>query len=57
MEFFCYHQDRPGSAVLRNDLIEEHWSYMDLYASAMIARARPSPMTVTRQPAACTSSS
>jgi uncharacterized protein len=38
MEFFCYHRDRPGSAVLRDDLVEAHWSYMDGYAAAMIAR-------------------
>jgi hypothetical protein len=38
MEFFCYHRDRPGSATLRDELLEEHWSYMDLYAAEMIAR-------------------
>ncbi|WP_329530010.1 YciI family protein [Streptomyces sp. NBC_01450] len=38
MEFFCYHRDRPGSATLRNELLEEHWSYMDRYAKEMIAR-------------------
>ncbi|SCG40267.1 hypothetical protein GA0070609_0852 [Micromonospora echinaurantiaca] len=38
MEFFCYHRDRPGSLALRRDLLEEHWSYMDRYASQMIAR-------------------
>jgi uncharacterized protein YciI len=38
MEFFCYHRDRPGSAALRDELLEEHWSYMDRYASGMIAR-------------------
>ena len=38
MEFFCYHRDRPGSVALRNDLLEEHWSYMDRYAKEMIAR-------------------
>jgi uncharacterized protein len=38
MEFFCYHQDRPGSMTLRDELLESHWSYMDGYASAMIAR-------------------
>ncbi|WP_247658327.1 YciI family protein [Micromonospora sp. U56] len=36
--FFCYHRDRPGSVPLRKDLLEEHWSYMDRYASQMIAR-------------------
>jgi uncharacterized protein YciI len=38
MEFFCYHQDRPGSGMLRDVLREEHWSYMDRYATVMIAR-------------------
>ena len=38
MEFFCYHRDRPGSAALRDELIEEHWSYMDRYATELIAR-------------------
>jgi uncharacterized protein YciI len=38
MEFFCYHRDRPGSAALRDELVEAHWSYMDRYAAQMIAR-------------------
>ena len=38
MEFFCYHRDRPGSVTLRDELLEEHWSYMDRYATQMIAR-------------------
>jgi uncharacterized protein len=38
MEFFCYHRDRHGSAVLRDELLEDHWSYMDQYAAQMIAR-------------------
>ncbi|MGW3308604.1 YciI family protein [Streptomyces sp. NPDC001073] len=38
MEFLCYHRDRPGSLALRDELIEEHWSYMDRYAKEMIAR-------------------
>ncbi|MEU6669128.1 YciI family protein [Streptomyces sp. NPDC046727] len=38
MEFFCYHRDRAGSVALRDKLLEEHWSYMDRYASEMIAR-------------------
>ncbi len=38
MEFLCYHRDRPGSASLRQELVEEHWSYMDRYAEQMIAR-------------------
>ncbi|TQJ91527.1 YciI family protein [Streptomyces sp. SLBN-31] len=38
MEFFCYHRDRPGSATLRDELLEAHWSYMDRYAAELIAR-------------------
>jgi uncharacterized protein YciI len=38
MEFFCYHRDRPGSLPLREELLEEHWSYMDGYGPGMIAR-------------------
>jgi uncharacterized protein YciI len=38
MEFLCYHRDRPGSLALRDELVEEHWSYMDRYAKELIAR-------------------
>lgn len=38
MEFFCYHRDRPGSAPLRSQMVEQHWSYMDQFAATMIAR-------------------
>ena len=38
MEFFCYHRDRPGSMTQREELLEEHWSYMDLFQAGMIAR-------------------
>ena len=38
MEFFCYHRDRPDSAALRDELLAEHWTYMDRYAAEMIAR-------------------
>ena len=38
MEFFCYHRDRAGSGGLRLELQEEHWAYMDRFASEMIAR-------------------
>src|SRR6476659_1906630 len=38
MEFLCYHRDRPASLPLRDELGEEHWSYMDQYAKEMIAR-------------------
>jgi len=33
MEFFCYHR-----VALRDEMLEEHWSYMDRYATEMIAR-------------------
>lgn len=38
MEFLCYHRDRPGSMPLRDELLEAHWSYMDRFASNLIAR-------------------
>jgi uncharacterized protein YciI len=38
MEFLCYHRDRAGSLALRLDLLEDHWAYMDGYATEMIAR-------------------
>ena len=38
VEFFCYHRDRPGSVLLRDELLEQHWSYMDQYQAQMIAR-------------------
>jgi uncharacterized protein YciI len=38
MEYLCYHRDRPGSVALREELLQEHWSYMDQYAKEMIAR-------------------
>ena len=38
MEFFCYHRDRSGSMALREELLEEHQSYMDGFATQMIAR-------------------
>lgn len=38
MDFFCLHRDRPGSLPLREELLEEHWSYMDRFGERMIAR-------------------
>ena len=38
MDYFCYHRDRPGSAALRDELREEHWSYMDRFQTRFIAR-------------------
>jgi uncharacterized protein YciI len=43
MEFFCYHRDRAGSAALREELLQAHWSYMDGYAKEMIARGPTFP--------------
>jgi uncharacterized protein YciI len=37
-EIFCYHRDRPGSVALREELSEQHWSYMDQYQAELIAR-------------------
>lgn len=40
MDFFVYSRDADGTAGLRDDqeLLEEHWSYMDRFAQSMIAR-------------------
>jgi uncharacterized protein YciI len=40
VEVFVYSRDAAGSAELRNDdeLLEEHWAYMDAFAESMIAR-------------------
>jgi uncharacterized protein len=40
LDFFVYSQDAAGAAALRDDdeLLEEHWSYMDGFAESMIAR-------------------
>src|SRR5215813_9374007 len=38
VEFFCYHRYRPASVTLRQELLEQHWSYMDRYQAEMIAR-------------------
>lgn len=38
MEYFFYCRDRPDSGTLRARLAEAHWSFMDGYADAMIAR-------------------
>ncbi|RKN44494.1 YciI family protein [Micromonospora endolithica] len=38
MEFLCYHRDRADSRALRDDLLTEHWAYMDRYPTEMIAR-------------------
>ena len=40
MDVFVYSRDAAGTEALRDDdeLLEEHWSYMDAYAATMIAR-------------------
>jgi uncharacterized protein len=40
LDFFVYSRDAAGTAALRDDdeLLEEHWSYMDGFAETMIAR-------------------
>jgi hypothetical protein len=40
LDFFVYSRDASGTEALRNDdeLLEEHWSYMDRFAASMIAR-------------------
>jgi uncharacterized protein len=38
VEWFFYCRDRPGTGTLREELAEAHWSFMDGYAGAMIAR-------------------
>lgn len=38
VEFICVHRDRAGSDALREELLEDHWSYMDGYGKTMIAR-------------------
>jgi uncharacterized protein YciI len=38
VEYFVYCRDRPGTLELREAVGEDHWSFMDAYADAMIAR-------------------
>lgn len=38
MEFFCFHRDRAGSGPLRRRMVEQHWTYMDRYDSALALR-------------------
>ena len=40
LDFFVFSRDAPGTEALRDDdeLLEEHWSYMDRFAASMIAR-------------------
>lgn len=52
LDFFVYSRDAPGTEALRDDdeLLEEHWSYMERFAASMIARGptfSPDRETVT----------
>jgi hypothetical protein len=38
VEYFFYGRGRPGTEALADALAEAHWSFMDGYAAAMIAR-------------------
>ena len=38
MEYFFYCRDKPGSGALRKQIVETHWSFMDRYAPAFVAR-------------------
>jgi uncharacterized protein YciI len=40
LDFFVYSRDASGTEALRDDdeLLEEHWSYMDRFTASMIAR-------------------
>jgi uncharacterized protein YciI len=38
VDYFFLCRDQPGRAALRGELAEAHWSFMDGYADAMIAR-------------------
>ena len=40
LDFFVYSRDAAGTEALRDDddLLEQHWSYMDAFAGSMIAR-------------------
>jgi len=38
MEYFFYCRDKPNSSALRKQIVEAHWSFMDAYARAFVAR-------------------
>jgi uncharacterized protein YciI len=38
VEYFVYCRDKQETSVLREDLGEQHWSFMDGYADRMVAR-------------------
>jgi uncharacterized protein YciI len=52
MEYFFYCRAKPGSQALWEQVTEAHWSFMDGYADAMIARGP----TLTADRAAATGS-
>jgi uncharacterized protein len=52
MEYFFYCRAKPGSEALWEQVTEAHWSFMDGYADAMIARGP----TLTADRAAATGS-
>jgi uncharacterized protein YciI len=50
VEYFVYGRNKPGTGPLREATTEAHWSFMDGYADAMIARGptlTPDGMTAT----------
>ena len=38
MDYFFYCRDKAGTGVIRKQLVETHWSFMNAYASKMSAR-------------------
>ena len=38
MEYFFYCRDKPNSGALRKQIVQTHWSFMDAYSSAFVAR-------------------
>jgi len=38
VEYFVYGRDNPGTAALRAELGERHWSFMDAYDDRLVAR-------------------
>jgi uncharacterized protein YciI len=38
VDYFFYARDRDGAGPLRQQLVEEHWTFMDRFADGMIAR-------------------
>lgn len=56
MEFFIYCRDKPDTDAILEELAEAHWSFMDGYADAMIARGPTLTPDTRGTRAACTSS-